>query len=102
MLLQVEILDAKELNDNTWFLCKGNLLNYLEKLKPSFYEYIIQRKIVKNRYLNTIVNTIVSGEPVPIITLTTTSKLDDIAKGSLINLEMGSVEILDGLQRTSR
>jgi len=102
MLLQIEILDAKDLNDNTWFLCKGSLLDYLEKLKPSFYEYIIQRKIVKNRYLNTIVNTIVAGEPVPIITLTTTIKLNDIAKGSYINLEMADVEILDGLQRTFR
>jgi len=102
MLLKIEILDVKDLKDNIWFLCKGSLLDYLEKLKPSFYEYIIQRKIVKNRYLNTIVNTILAGEPVPIITLTTTNKLNDIAKGTFINLEMEGVEILDGLQRTFR
>lgn len=102
MHFQIEILDAKDLKDNTWFLCKGSLLDYLEKLKPSFYEYIIQRKIVKNRYLNTIVNTILAGEPVPIITLTTTNKLNDIVKGSAIKLEMEGVEILDGLQRTFR
>lgn len=102
MLLKVEILDAKELIDNTWFLCKGSLSDYLENLKPSFYEYIIQRKIVKNKYLNTLVNTILAGEPVPIITLTTSNKLIGISKGNIANLEMEDVEILDGLQRTFR
>lgn len=102
MVFEVDILDTKDYGSNVWFLCKGDLIEYLEKLKPSFYEYIIQRKIVKNRYLNTLVNTVQANEPLPIITLTTTTKLDNVVIGKSTKIEMADVEILDGLQRTFR
>jgi hypothetical protein len=102
MNFKIEVLDEKDLQDAQWVLCKGNLMDYLVSLKPSFYDYIIQRKIVKNRYLNSIVNTVVGSEPLPIITLTSIVKIGTPSKGKVISLDMEKVEILDGLQRTFR
>ncbi len=101
MRFEIDILDIKDLNDSLWILSKGNLYEYLKNLKPSFFEYIIQRKIVKNKYLNSLVNTILAGEPVPVITLTTEKKLQFI-KDKNGEIDMNEVEILDGLQRTFR
>lgn len=102
MTLDVEILDYKDLDDSRWILCKSSLIAYLENLKPEFYEYIIQRKIVKNRYLNSLLETILSGEPVPIITLTSSEKFGPLEKGASLKVKMDQIEILDGLQRTFR
>ena len=100
--MKLEILDTKNIDTRNWYLCKGNLLEYLMNLKTDFYDFAIQRKIVRNQYLDKLYTTIKTGDPIPIITLTyLNSELENIIdKSTSINLE--DVEILDGLQRSFR
>lgn len=90
------IFEEKKIEVRTWYLCKANLLEYLEGLKPDFYDYAIQRRIVKNQYLDKLYTTIKTGEPIPIITLT----YKDVCLQNGIDLSKS--EILDGLQRSFR
>lgn len=99
--MKAQILATKEINHRTWYLCRVNLLEYLNQLKPNFYEFAIQRRIVRNQYLDTLYKSVKSGDPIPIITLTYKElKLKVIE--SYAELDMEKVEILDGLQRTFR
>lgn len=97
----VEILDKLALKDNKGcYLCKANLYDYLEGLNDDFDKFDIQRKIVNNRYLDTLVNTILTKEHIPIITLVNTEiKFDSSKTGKL---DVNTFKILDGLQRTWR
>ena len=101
-MYKLKILDCKTLEDRQWMLCRGNLADYLVSLKKDFYNFSIQRKIVKNQYLDTLVTTIKQGDPIPLITLTYNEKGLQPAIGNEINIDMNNVEILDGLQRTFR
>jgi len=101
-MYNVTILDRKTLENRIWLLCKGNLKEYLKELKNDFYKFSIQRKIVKNQYLDTLVSTIKQGDPIPMITLTFQSNDLDTNVGSIMSIDMDNVEILDGLQRTFR
>ena len=76
-------------------------MEYLSNLKDDFYEFAIQRRIVKNQYLDSLYNTIKSGDPIPVLTLTySQEKLPGESGNS--ELDMSNIEILDGLQRTFR
>lgn len=100
--MNLEILESKVIEQRTWYLGKGNLLEYLQELKPEFYDYAIQRKIVKNQYLDKLYSTIKTGEPIPTITITYNSKtLDNINKKEA-QINLLNSEILDGLQRSFR
>lgn len=99
--IPVEILAKKEISHRNWYLCKGNLLDYLTNLKPEFYEFAIQRRIVKNQYLDSLYNTIKSGDPIPVLTLTYSINTLEV-NNKTFELDMSKVEILDGLQRTFR
>src|SRR5689334_19852767 len=101
-MMKLTILDYKQLPDRGWILCRGNLLEYLENLKEDFYKFSIQRKIVKNQYLDTLISTIEQRDPIPIITLTYNDKNIKVNVGDILNINMQNVEILDGLQRTFR
>lgn len=101
-MFKLTILDCKNLDDRQWMLCRGNLAEYLEGLKKYFYNFSIQRKIVKNQYLDTLITTIKQGDPIPLITLTYNEKGFQPALGADVNIDMNNVEILDGLQRTFR
>lgn len=101
-MYNLTILDSKPLGDRTWLLCKGNLDEYLTQLKEDFYNFSIQRKIVKNQYLDTLVSTVQQGDPIPVITLTYQEIKLDPKAGSVISVDMNKVEILDGLQRSFR
>lgn len=98
----LKILDCKALDGKTWLLCKGNLFDYLDELKAEFYNFSIQRKIVKNQYLDAIVTTVKQGDPIPVITLTYEDKDFNAGLAKDLSIDMGKVEILDGLQRTFR
>lgn len=99
--MHIEVLDSKGIDGGKkWFLCQGNLFDYLSELKQNFSTFTIQRRIVKNRFLDGLYNTILSGEPIPSFTLTCIDGIDVDAKQVELNLD--SVEILDGLQRTFR
>src|ERR1700722_7214587 len=99
--IPIEILAHKKIDKRNWYLCKGNLMNYLSNLKDDFYEFAIQRRIVKNQYLDSLYNTIKSGDPIPVLTLTfSRDALPDEAGPSELDMSCG--EILDGLQRAFR
>ncbi|MFD2603473.1 hypothetical protein [Flavobacterium suzhouense] len=101
-LIKLNILKAKSIGKNKhWLLCEGNLYDYLTSLKTDFYEYAIQRKIVRNDYLDQLFKTVENGEPFPVITLTTQFN-HKIKQGENIEFDPLKVEILDGLQRTFR
>lgn len=95
------ILREKELqNGKKWYLAVCNLLEYMESLKDEFFNYDIQRRIVKNSYLDKLWTTISSGDPLPSITLTANVS-EDVKKG-IDNSRVDEFEILDGLQRSFR
>ncbi len=102
MVYKLTVLDSKTLDDRAWMLCKGNLTEYLNGLKKDFYNFSIQRKIVKNQYLDTLVTTIKQGDPIPLITLTYNEAGLQPTVGTNVSIDMEKVEILDGLQRTFR
>ena len=95
--MNITILKDMDLqNGKKWYLAVCNLLEYLESLKDEFFNYDIQRRIVKNSYLDKLWTTIYSGDPLPSITLTANVKED------IDNSSVDEFEILDGLQRSFR
>lgn len=99
--MHIEILDTKQVNGNTWTLCKGNLLHYLQGLKTDFFEFSVQRKIVNNVYLDGIYRSVEKGEPFPPVTLTYSGSIPPETRGDF-EIDECQIEILDGLQRTYR
>lgn len=93
--MRLQILDRK--GDN-WVLGKVTLLDYLDDMTQESFNYIIQRGIVTNKYLDTILEAIGTGSAIPPISL--------IAKGDVpeneTEMEVRDFNILDGLQRTYR
>ena len=51
----IKVLQKKIVHGNTWMMCVGNLYDYLSTLNKDFYEYQIQRRIVRNIYLDKLV-----------------------------------------------
>lgn len=100
--MKIKILEKKEIQHRGWYLCRGNLKEYLEGLKTEFYEYAIQRRIVKNQYLDKLYSTIQIGDPIPTITLTYNKKKLNEGKENDAFIDLNEVEILDGLQRSFR
>ncbi len=96
--MKIIILDSKKIENRNWYLARCNLYDYLQSLKNNFYEFAIQRKIVKNQYLDKLFNTVKIGDPFPVITLTYSEKTIE-SNGELI---FNNIEILDGLQRSFR
>ena len=95
--MKITILREKKLqNGKKWYLAVCNLLEYIDSLKDEFFNYDIQRRIVKNSYLDKLWTTIYSGDPLPSITLTAN------VKGGVDNSSVEDFEILDGLQRSFR
>lgn len=100
--MRLEILDAKQVGEKTWALCKGNLLQYLRGLKTDFFEFSVQRKIVNNVYLDNIYYSVEQGEPFPPVTLTYEGTISLDPECNTVELDENKIEILDGLQRTYR
>lgn len=99
--MNITILREKGLqNGKKWYLAVCNLLEFIESLKDEFFNYDIQRRIVKNSYLDKLWTTISSGDPLPSITLTANVK-EEVKKG-IDNSRIDEFEILDGLQRSFR
>jgi hypothetical protein len=100
--MRLKILETKTIDNRHLYLCKGSLLEYLQNLKEDFYEYAIQRKIVKNQYLDKIYTTVKIGDPLPSITLTYNKPILDNIKDNKATIDLEESEILDGLQRSFR
>lgn len=93
--MTITILDYND--DRSWLLGKVSLWNYLSGLSPDDFDYDIQRGIVINPYLDSILTTIVEKSALPPFSL--------VASDIVINdekAEMNTFSILDGLQRTYR
>lgn len=98
--MKIKIYDSKQLGNKTWCLGSGNLYEYLSQLRPDFFQYKIQRRLVTNRYLDGIYQTIEQGEPIPPITLISNQSI--VTGNGNTEVDMQSIDILDGLQRTYR
>lgn len=97
--MRIEVLDKKVTNDKSWFLGKISLWDYLSAVKSNNFEFDIQRGIVKNRYLDSILTSISNHETIPPIAITVDNYSED---GDYIDIVDGEFNILDGLQRTYR
>lgn len=97
--MKIEILDRNITDKKTWFLGKISLWDYLSSVRPKNFEFDIQRGIVKNKYLDSILQSIKINEAIPPVTITIN---DYNTEDSFININDGDFNILDGLQRTYR
>ena len=98
--MRIKIYDSKQLGNKMWYLGSGNLYEYLSHLRPDFFMYKIQRRLVSNRYLDGIYQTIEQGEPIPPLTLISTQPLN--VDNGCADIDLQNIDILDGLQRTYR
>jgi hypothetical protein len=97
--MEVKILDIKHEENAMCYLCKVDLVNYIESIPEDYNEYSIQRGIVPNKYLDLMVDTIVKKKHIPPIVLL--SNKDNI-KEKDGKLRISNFRVLDGLQRTHR
>lgn len=74
--MRIEILDKRIKDDKSWFLGRISLWDYLSAVSVDNFEFDIQRGIVKNRYLDSILSSISNKEPIPPITITTDKYID--------------------------
>lgn len=88
-------------NGKYWLLTELNLFEYVESLSEENFNFEVQRKIVKNKYLDDLLTTIDLEEPLPNITLAYKDGIKLTKTGSII-LDDSKLDILDGLQRTYR
>lgn len=99
--MRIKVLDEKIADKKSWFLGKISLWDYLSSVTLDNFEFEIQRGIVKNKYLDSILQSIEMGEAIPPITITV-GKYTSEDTETYINIEDGKFNILDGLQRTYR
>lgn len=99
--MKIEVLDKKIGEKKSWFLGKISLWDYLSSVKSQNFEFDIQRGIVKNRYLDSILQSININEAIPPITIIVDSYKNE-EEGAFININDDKFNILDGLQRTYR
>lgn len=91
--MNIKVFDHKK----GWILGKVSLLEYIQSLTKENFNYKIQRGIVINQYLDTILDAVVKGNPLPPISLVSKDK-ETLTGDGVIN----NFNILDGLQRTYR
>lgn len=91
--MDIKILDNKP----GWILGKVSLLEYIKSLTEENFRYEIQRGIVSNPFLDTILDAVVENKPLAPVSLVS-KDFEDGDKALSIN----QFNILDGLQRTFR
>ena len=101
--MKLKVLDYKSFQKGkSWYLCKVHLYEFLTSLKKDFYEFQVQRRIVRNVYLDKLYQTIEEGSPIPPITLCA-NKIRRVSTEEIeLDPHMENVDIIDGLQRTFR
>lgn len=96
--MNATLLKHKSLqNGKSWYLATCNLLDYLQSITPDAFDYDIQRRIVKNSFLDKLWESVISEEPFPAITITVHEAHE---KHGILTID--DYDILDGLQRTFR
>jgi hypothetical protein len=96
--MNAKILDQQKEGAATCYLCKISLQHYIDALPHRYMDYDIQREIVHNVYLDSLVTTVLSNRHIPPIVLVA----DALEKRNITELHIKSFKILDGLQRTYR
>lgn len=91
--MDIKILDNKP----GWILGKVSLLEYVKSLTEENFRYEIQRGIVSNPFLDTILDAVVENKPLAPVSLVS----KDFEDGDK-TLSINQFNILDGLQRTFR
>lgn len=91
--MDIKILD----NMPGWILGKVSLLEYIKSLTEENFRYEIQRGIVSNPFLDTILDAVVENKPLAPVSLVS----KDFEDGDK-TLSINQFNILDGLQRTFR
>lgn len=91
--MDIKILDRKP----GWVLGKISLLEYIKSLTAENFQYEIQRGIVSNPFLDTILEAVVEKKPLTPISLV--SKAYEVGDDII---SVNHFNILDGLQRTFR
>ncbi|MEH6908609.1 hypothetical protein, partial [Neobacillus drentensis] len=80
------------------YLCEINLKDYITNLPHDFMNYEIQRGIVPNKYLDNLINTVLTQSHIPPLTLV----VEEVQVLKDNKIEIRKFKILDGLQRTYR
>ena len=99
--MNLTILDEKKEADAVCYLCKIDLISYVESIPVTYREFDVQRGIVANKYLDHLADTISKKRHIPPIVLVA----DEISLSRQANekfLNVTDYRILDGLQRTHR
>ena len=91
--MDIKILDRKP----GWILGRVSLLEYIKSLTEENFQYEIQRGIVSNPFLDTILDAVVENKPLAPMSLVSKG-FEDGDKCISIN----QFNVLDGLQRTFR
>lgn len=97
---EFEVYTEKSTDSNAiCYFCGCTLARYMDTMPETYRDNDIQRGIVKNVYLDRLVQTIIKNDSIPIISLVgeDVSLSEDGKK-----LNVGSYRILDGLQRSYR
>lgn len=91
----IDVIKNKSLTGTkSWQLISCTLNEYLDNLPSEAFDFDIQRRIVKNTYLDKLYQTIINGDPMPMISLSCRATDDKFS--------LDECDILDGLQRTFR
>lgn len=92
------MLDEKTENGAYCYLAKVSLHEYINSVGEDYYKYEVQRGLVNNRYLDKLVDTVLTSRHIPIMVIIT----DDINISSSNEITVNDFKVLDGLQRTHR
>lgn len=92
-------LDKIKEGSSYCYLSKITLKDYIEALPENYQEYEVQREIVKNTYLDNLIETVLEEKHIPPIVLVVDEGNYSV-KGN--EVEIQQFKILDGLQRTFR
>lgn len=96
--MKLQILDKLNEGNATCFLCKTDLSSFTESVPINYKDYVIQRSIVKNKFLDKLAETIKNKKHIPSIVLIG----NEVELKNNQSLEIKDFAILDGLQRTHR
>ncbi|MFZ1298621.1 MAG: hypothetical protein WAT16_11290 [Saprospiraceae bacterium] len=94
-----KILDKIKEKDSTCYLVKIQLKEFVTSLPEGYKDYEVQREIVNNTYLDTLIDTVLEKKHIPPIVLV--ADADKFQEASN-ELQIEEFKILDGLQRTYR
>lgn len=97
--MKAKILDERSEGEATCYLCRVSLDVYVGALPDDYQTYDIQREIVRNVYLDHLVDTILARHHIPSITLVVPDGCHTTRHDYLV---VRNFRILDGLQRTYR